>query len=109
MNARTLVLAALALGAAAMANAQSGSEPSTNPAPEGGRHHHRPPPQAIAACDGKKSGDACSFAGRENETVSGTCFSPPPRAAQGGDSAPQERPMACRPNHGGKPGTKTPG
>lgn len=49
-----------------------------------------PPPQAIAACNGLASNAACSFAGRNNETVSGTCASPPGNG-QGS--------LACRPSH----------
>lgn len=49
-----------------------------------------PPPQAIAACKGLASNAACSFAGRNNETVTGTCAQPPGNG-QGS--------LACRPSH----------
>ena len=47
-----------------------------------------PPPEAIDSCADKSSGDACSFEGREGETLSGTCFSPS-----------SDLPLACRPPH----------
>jgi hypothetical protein len=88
---------------------------------QGGRPHH-PPREAIAACESKASGAACSFTGREGETVSGTCFAPPARGTGGGGSGgsagggsagggsaagasnagngPQgSPPLACRPAH----------
>ncbi|MFW2589390.1 hypothetical protein [Sagittula sp. SSi028] len=47
----------------------------------------RPPQEAIEACQDKKSGDACSFDGRDG-TESGTCVSPqsnvPPACAPAG-------------------------
>lgn len=57
-----------------------------------------PPPQAIDACKEKASGAACSFVGRNNKELTGTCFSPNP-----------ERPLACRPAQGEKqPGEQRP-
>lgn len=47
-----------------------------------------PPPEAIEACEGADSGDACSFSGREGEEVSGTCFAPE-----------DDLPLACKPDH----------
>lgn len=39
---------------------------------------HRPiPKEAMDACSGKAAGDACSFTGRMNNTVEGTCRTPP--------------------------------
>jgi hypothetical protein len=35
-----------------------------------------PPPEALAACDGKESGDACSVA-LPDRTLNGTCLAPP--------------------------------
>src|SRR5262245_42774625 len=44
----------------------------------GPRNGHRGPPQvAIDACASLSEGDACSFTGRNDETVDGTCFAPP--------------------------------
>ncbi|PRQ03674.1 hypothetical protein ENSA5_13670 [Enhygromyxa salina] len=48
----------------------------------------RPPPEAVEACADKASGDACSFAGREGDTVDGSCFAPD-----------ADKPLACRPDH----------
>jgi hypothetical protein len=36
-----------------------------------------PPQEAIQACDGKTSGDTCSFTGMRNDTVTGTCRNGP--------------------------------
>jgi hypothetical protein len=71
---------------------QSGPDKSPGMGPGSGQHPHGPPTQAIAACKDRSSGASCSFVGRENQTLSGTCFSPgenhalacrPDRAAQG--------------------------
>jgi hypothetical protein len=40
--------------------------------PQGGKPP-APPPEAIAACNGKAEGATASFAGRNGETISGTC------------------------------------
>ena len=75
---KTLILAivvALPLAAAAQ-------QPSDQPV----RHHrHHPPPEALAACQGKEAGAACSFSHKER-TVEGTCFTPA-----------SDKPLACRP------------
>ena len=63
-----------------------------------GEHHHGPPPAAIAACKGLASGAGCSFVGRQNQNLSGTCFSPR-----------TDRPLACRPAGGGRSGQGGPG
>lgn len=47
----------------------------------------RPPKEAIEACSSKASNDTCQFNGKNNEAVSGTCFSP---------SA--DKPLACKPS-----------
>jgi hypothetical protein len=81
-------------------NSQGGGQGSTvmdgkgesNTGPSGGQRPHGPPPQAIAACKDKSSGASCSFAGRENQTLSGTCFAPPG----------ENHPLACRPDQGAK-------
>lgn len=68
--------------------AQTAAPPSSGAAPSGtqgqaGPPRHGPPPEAIAACQGKSAGAACSFTGREGRALTGTCFVPPPRP-QGG-------------------------
>lgn len=73
-------------------NAQGGSQGGHGMGQGGAEHPHGPPPQAIAACNGLASGATCSFQGRENKTVSGTCFAPPGN----------NHPLACRPEHGGQ-------
>jgi hypothetical protein len=50
------------------------------------RNGRRGPPQvAIDACSSAAEGDSCSFTGRDDEQLSGTCFAPP------------ERGLACKP------------
>lgn len=75
----------------AQGGAQGGSG-SGNSGAGGGDRPHGPPPQAIAACNGLASGAACTFQGRENKTLNGTCFAPPGN----------NHPLACRPEHGGQ-------
>lgn len=70
---RSLGALALTLGAVAMAQAQSAT-----PQPE---RRNRPPRVAIAACDGKAVGAACSFTSREGKPLEGQCVSPPERLA----------------------------
>ena len=54
------------------------------------KEHRGPPPGALAACKSAANGAACSFTSpRGAET--GTC------------GAPEGKPLACRPAHGGKP------
>jgi hypothetical protein len=59
---------------------------------DGGTHasaeHRGPPPEALAACQGHKSNDACSF-GSPRGTENGTCFQPD-----------DGHPLACRPARG---------
>ena len=50
----------------------------------------RPPKEAVEACRQASQGDACSFEGREGETVNGTCEGPPDNS---------DKPLACRPAH----------
>ena len=54
------------------------------------RGHKGPPEAALEACSAAVSGDPCSFEGRRGESREGTC------------EAPDEKPLACRPE-GGKP------
>ncbi len=42
-----------------------------------GREHRGPPPEAVEACSGKAEGDACSFTGRRDDSIEGTCLYPP--------------------------------
>jgi hypothetical protein len=59
--AATLLLALPLAGTAADAAPSQGGKPPA------------PPPEAIAACNGKAEGATASFAGRNGETISGTC------------------------------------
>lgn len=98
-----------------------------------------PPPEAIAVCEGKAAGAACSFTGREGQVLSGTCFAPPrppgpggikggvaqggangapapgaqgaapPVQAAPGTAVPGGPPLACRPAGMGPPGSIAPG
>jgi hypothetical protein len=54
----------------------------------GSTEHRRPPPEALAACQGHKFNDACSF-GSTHGTENGTCFQP--------DGS---HPLSCRPARG---------
>jgi hypothetical protein len=54
------------------------------------RDHRGPPAAALEACSSAVQGDACSFEGRHGEQLQGTC------------EAPEDKPLACRPE-GGKP------
>lgn len=38
-----------------------------------------PPPEALAACNGKAAGAACTFRTPRGDSMSGTCAAPPPR------------------------------
>jgi len=99
------LLAGLTMGAAAQTGnppaagggqGSQGSGSAQGMGQEGEHEHRRPPPQALAACEGKSSGAACSFTGRDNDTVNGTCFAPP----EGGNGQ-SSAPLACRPAHHG--------
>lgn len=53
------------------------------------RGEHRGPPQvALEACASSVQGDPCSFEGRRGEALEGTC------------EAPDDKPLACRPEGG---------
>lgn len=112
MKMSRVYVALLLAGLAAGVSAQTGPPQSTGgntgqggqgvggmgPGGQRGEHHHRPPPpEAIAACQGKANGEACSFTGRENRALAGTCFVPP----QGNG---ENHPLACRPSRRGGPG-----
>jgi hypothetical protein len=111
MNMSNIYLAVLLAGLAGGVGAQT-SPPSTTgnaaqggqgasgmgPGGQGGEHRHRPPPpEAIAACQGKASGTACSFVGPRGHNRAGACFAPP---QAGGE----KHPLACRPAHAGGSG-----
>ncbi|MEO1173350.1 MAG: hypothetical protein AAFX94_15055 [Myxococcota bacterium] len=53
------------------------------------RGRREPPPEALAACEGRSEGDACSFEGRRGGAVNGTCRIPP-----------QSQQLACVPEGG---------
>jgi len=88
-----LIACAIGAGSATAANERGGD------GERGGRRG--PPPEALQACVGASQGQACSFAGRQGETVTGTCEIPranelvcfreggPPRHGRRGDG--QER------------------
>lgn len=50
--------------------------------------HRGPPEAALEACASSVQGDPCSFEGRRDEMVEGTC------------EAPDDKPLACRPEGG---------
>lgn len=57
-----------------------------------------PPPEAIESCANLSEGDSCSFTGRRDDTVEGTCMSPP----EGDDE------LACAPEGGPPDGGRRP-
>ncbi len=57
---------------------------------------HGPPPEALEACKDKKSGEACQFNSPRGDSVSGIC------------SAPQDKPLACKPERPPMPGQQQP-
>jgi hypothetical protein len=74
------LIALIALGlVAATAYAQSDEENRTN------REHRGPPEVALEACSNSVQGDPCSFEGRQGEALEGSC------------EAPDDKPLACRP------------
>ena len=72
----TLFLSLLLAAAGAFAQPQGGPPP--------GGEHRGPRPEALAACKTAKAGADCSFT-HGDRTVKGSC------------SAPEGRPLACRP------------
>lgn len=42
--------------------------------PGGGREPHGPPTEALEACAELMEGDSCSFTGRRDDIVEGTCI-----------------------------------
>jgi hypothetical protein len=116
MRLSLAVLTCLSVLAFAAMAQPSGGGPS---GPGAGERPHGPPPEAIAACKGKSAGAACTFTGRHNNTLTGTCFAPPPRRSgppsdQAATNSPSGKPsdqgdlpLACRPDRGG-PGSGPP-
>ena len=51
-----------------------------------GGERRGPPEAALAACSAAVQGDPCSFQGRHEESLDGTC------------EAPEGKPLACRPS-----------
>jgi hypothetical protein len=101
-----------ALTGVAMAQPSGGDQSG----PGGGRHRHGPAPEAIAACEGKNVGADCSFTGRHDDTLTGTCFARPAHQAgapsdqtamnnpSGKSSEQGDLPLACRPARVGPSG-----
>ena len=73
----------IALFAALLVAGAAYAESDDDRKPRGERRG--PPPVALEACASSVQGDPCSFAGRDGETLEGTC------------EAPAEKPLACRP------------
>ena len=59
---------------------------------------HGPPPEAIESSANLTEGDACSFTGRRNDTVEGTCI-----VLTSGDEELACAPEGGPPDHGGRP------
>ena len=49
------------------------------------REHRGPPEAALEVCASSVQGDSCSFEGRRGDALEGTC------------EAPDDKPLACRP------------
>ncbi len=58
----------------------------------GGERPGHPPREAVDACEDLEAGEACAFEGRDQENVTGTCFTPD-----------EEKPLACRPDDAPEP------
>ena len=62
-------------------------------------HHWAPPQAAFDACAKSKQGDACSFTGKANQSITGTCQTP--RHHDGSGSAAPAGTLVCHsPHHG---------
>ncbi len=57
------------------------------------REHRGPPAEALEACANAVQGDPCSFEGQRGESLDGNC------------EAPNDKPLACRPE-GPPPGNQ---
>lgn len=69
-TARTAPIACALLLSSALANADG----NRNDGREGRRG---PPQEALTACEAMAADTACSFVGRQSETVTGICLAPP--------------------------------
>ena len=69
-NRTNAIIAALVLLLAGQASAAFAR-------PGDGDGRRGPPPEAIKACEGKERNDQCSFTGRHDDTIEGTCLAPP--------------------------------
>ncbi len=79
---RSLIALSATLFLVAAAYAESDQE--NNPR----REHRGPPEAALEACSSSVQGDPCSFDGRRGDALEGTC------------DAPDDKPLACRPEGG---------
>lgn len=109
LKSLVLILAAILTTAASAQNGPppqgGGGQGAKAMGQEGGGHHRGPPPEAFAACQGKASGAVCSFTGRQNEKLTGTCFVPPAGGPGGAPSKPAAGgatgTLVCRPDRMG--------
>jgi 4-amino-4-deoxy-L-arabinose transferase-like glycosyltransferase len=53
------------------------NSPPVGQAPESPSQPQNAPPLALLACEGQTQGDSCSFTTRNNETINGSCITPP--------------------------------
>lgn len=74
------LIATMTIAAAARAEPERENKPR--------REHRGPPAAALEACSTAVQGDPCSFEGRRGNAVEGTC------------EAPDDKPLACRPEGG---------
>lgn len=74
------LLAALLLVGTAFAESDQENKPR--------REHRGPPEAALEACSSSVQGDPCFFEGRRGDALEGTC------------EAPDDKPLACRPEGG---------
>lgn len=74
------LFATLLIAGAAYADSEQDNKPR--------RDHRGPPEVALEACSNSVQGDPCSFEGRRGDALQGTC------------EAPDDKPLACRPEGG---------
>lgn len=55
-----------------------------------GHKRHHPPQAAFDACKNSTESATCQFTGRENQTISGTCATPP--------NAEEKSTLVCKPD-----------
>jgi len=84
-----IVLIASLMAAPVFAESEGQEDGQEGGRGRGPRGRPRPPQEAIEACDGKASGDACAFTGRRGENLEGTCG-----IGRGGGTQ-----VACRPDN----------